>query len=67
MDQRETNSLIVNVMVGILKHMTRHTGKINSATIVTENVTHLLVVPTTRRKRTMATTSPSSVNKFNQF
>ena len=50
-------------MVVILKRMTRPTGKINSATIFTKKVVHILIVPTRRVKFTMTKTSPSPANK----
>ena len=39
------------------KHMTRPTGNINSDTIVTKKVIHILIVQTTRIKGMMTTTS----------
>ena len=50
-------------MEGILKHKKRPTVKIKSATIVTKNSIHILIVSTRRRKTTMATTRMIPVKK----
>ena len=62
-NHKETPSPRKPVMEGILKHTTRPTGKIKSATIFTKKTIHLLILPTTRRKRTMVITSTSPVKK----
>ena len=51
------------MMEGILKHMTRLTGRIKSATIVTKKSIHLLIVQKRGRKRLMTTTSPILAKK----
>ena len=51
-------------MERILKHMTRTTGNIKSATIVTKKAIHVLIVQTRTRKRTTRMKSPSPVNKL---
>ena len=43
--------------------MTMPFRKIKGDTIVTKKVVHFLIVPGTRRKRTMMTTTPSPVKK----
>ena len=45
--------------------MTRPTGKIKSATIVTKKAIHILIVQKIRRKRTTTTTCTIPVNKVN--
>ena len=49
----------------ILKHVIKYTVKINSATIVSKKVIHILIVPTRIKKNTMTTTSASPVRKLN--
>ena len=65
MNNKETHSPRKPDKEGILKHMTRPTGKIKSATIVTTKVIHVLVVPTTFKKRIMKMTSQGPIHKVN--
>ena len=50
-------------MEGILKHMTRTTRNIKSATIFTKKDINILIVQTIRKKRMMTKTIPIPVNK----